>query len=773
MKKTVLSQFMVTLFGSLTSTLVMASPDADIVRQCYVTPPLPSALASLDSQDQRVVIRSDHASMQQGENARFDGNVSLSYRDTLLSAPRAEFSQADQSLLADGGIEYFTQALRVRSSSLKASLAENELTLTDADYRLLQQAGRGHAKQLIANDAGLTLEKAVFTTCPEQDNGWALQAQRINLNSESGWGEAWNSTIHIKGVPVLYLPYMTFPVNDERKSGLLIPQIGSSQKRGIDMALPYYLNLAENYDATITPRLMTTRGTQLKTEFRYLTSEQQGEFHVEYLNNDRKKPVGQQQRYLTHWTHQADMSDRWRANVDFTDVSDDSYLNELGSDFNSPSDTQLYRQAGLNYFGDWVNSDIRLQGFEILGRYNTPYTALPIVSVSAAQPFTLAGPLELTWTSQYAHFRNDSPSLTSDPTRAHRAHVEPTLRLPYISSAFESVLEGSWLYTRYQFQAPQASANQMVNSDSDTTLARSVPKVRWMNKLHFEREYSWFGEQAIQTLEPQAQYLYIPYRDQQQIPLFDTARLQDDYFGLFRENRFSGLDRINDANQVTLGVTTRFYDQFQTERVRFSIGQILYIESPQTIIDGENTKDIKNISSANESVFAAEALLHFQQRWYLNSGVQYDADSNRLLKSGVTLDYRSDDKALFQLNHRYSRSVSDYTIAQLGALGTMPINETWQMVASYHRDVERDRMLEANLGLQYQSCCWAVRLVARRQIEANLEFNNNGLQQPVKMDTGFALQFVLKGFGDSAGFDVSDMLSNGIFGYRRPYLLNN
>jgi LPS-assembly protein len=265
--------------------------------------------------------------------------------------------------------------------------------------------------------------------------------------------------------------------------------------------------------------------------------------------------------------------------------------------------------------------------------------------------------------------------------------------------------------------------------------------------------------------------LYIPYRDQRNIELFDTARLQDDYDGLFRQNRYSGLDRINDTNQLTLGWTTRVYDELDTERFRFSMGQILFLDDPKT--EFEVRPGQPPAIAATESIFAAETLLHWQQRWFLNGGVQYDSETKRMVKSNVSLDYRADDKKVFQLNHRYSRDVSSNEIAQLGALGTLPIADKWQAVASYYRDINNHRMIEANIGVQYESCCWAVRLVAKRQIETNLNLAIDNLASPVKLDSGIALQFVLKGFGDSAGFDVSDMLSSGIFGYRRPYLLNN
>jgi len=740
MKYTVLHRMMILSFTGM--PLTSFASDIAPVLQCYPQIQLP---------------------VVDNQSANFSNGVELTHRDTLLSAPSATFSKLDQTMFADGGISYYSPMLKVSSSSFRATMGNNSATLNDADYRFTRQAGRGYAQELTANDQQVDLVNASFTTCPDGDDGWALQADKIQLNADDGWGEAWNSVVKIKDVPVLYVPYMTFPVSDKRKSGLLIPKISSSKKLGVDVQLPYYFNIAENFDATLTPRLMSLRGTQLKNEVRYLTATHKGQLQLEYLPNDQEKPANFGSRYLSHLTHQSDLTDQWRAQIDFTDVSDDSYISDLGSDYANQSDTQLYRKVALNYYGDQVNSTVQLQGFEILGDHLESYQALPQWDLQSAKPTPLFGDVEFSWRSQYSHFEHNSAKVL----QADRFHVEPTFSLPYNSPALDLLFETSLMSTYYQQKINQSLAADQI-SYLNKNVQRTLPVVQANGKLNLERETSWFGENSLQTLEPQIQYVYIPYRDQTDINFYDTARLQDDYYGLFRQNRFSGLDRINDANQITLGATTRLYDSQDTERFRFSLGQILFLADPQGI-DANNPEDV----AATESILAAEALVHWQQRWFLTSGFQFDADTNRMIKSNVTLDYRADDKKLFQLNHRYSRNVSNNVITQFGALGTVPIAEQWQLVSSYYRDMENNRMVEANLGIQYESCCWAVRFVARRQVETNFDTRIDNIDQPVELDSGIALQFVLKGFGDSAGFDVSDMLSSGVFGYRRPYLLNN
>tara|TARA_R110002126_G_scaffold75469_34_gene188489 strand:- start:761 stop:3019 length:2259 start_codon:yes stop_codon:yes gene_type:complete len=732
--------------------------DEPVIKMCYQPLTQPPELKNLNPTDNSVRISSNLADLSGNHTALFSGDVRITYRDTLLSAPDARVSRDEQRIVAEGGIEYFNSSLKVSASEFNADTINDVARISDANYQFLAQAGRGYARTLFASPQRITLNNALFTTCPIADNSWALHASDINIKADDGWGSARNAVFKIKDIPVFYLPYLTFPVNEQRKSGLLLPKISSSQLLGLDIELPYYVNLAENYDMTLTPRYMSKRGTQLKSEFRYLTAAHQGVAQLEYLGSDGDKPADFGSRYLGHLSHRSDFGPNWRGYIDFTDVSDDAYLTELGSDYTNQSDTQLYREATLAHYGDLVNSTIRLQGFEILGNFTDAYKTLPEIQLHSAKPVSLLNPLQLVWQASYAHFKNDTALVHT----ANRLHLEPTLRLPFVTPALEFTAEASMLYTYYQ------QDTQATNTVIAETVQRALPKVRLYSRLNLEREYDWFGEAGLQTFEPQIQYLYIPYRQQNQIGLYDTTRLQDDYYGLFRQNRFSGIDRINEANQLTVGWTTRFYDNVDNELFRFSLGQIFFLQDPVQTSD-----NLTDNQTATDSMLAAEMIWHWYRKWYFSAATQYDIDGEQLVKSNASLDYRGSENTLLQLNHRYSRAVSGLEIQQLGVLGTVPLAKNWQLIASYYRDLTNHRMIDANFGVQYESCCWAVRLVARRHIVANLDTNIDNALQFGELDSGLSLQFVLKGFGDKAGFGVSDMLSNGVFGYRRPYLLTN
>lgn len=745
------------LYFPLMATCYNAFAEQPTANFCYQPILLPDAVSHLDINDPAIHINSNTVELSNNQTAHFSGQVEISHRDTLLIAPNASYNRFQQSLTAAGGIAYFNSDITVNGSSFAADMTNDKAQLDDAQYQFLAQAGRGYAQQLHASKQGLSLQGALFTTCPTTDNSWALHAKEINIEADEGWGEAHHAVFKISDVPVFYLPYLTFPVNDQRRSGVLLPKIGSSQKVGLELELPYYFNLAPNYDLTLTPRYMSKRGLQLKSDFRYLTEQHQGNMQLEYLDNDNEKADNYGARYLGHISHLSDFSPKIRAHIDITDVSDDAYLNDLGSDYANQSDTQLLREASINYYGEAVHSQLKVQGFEILGNYNSAYSALPELQLKSANPVTLMPNVNLSWQAQYAHFINQD----ADITAADRVHLQPTIEIPFITPALEVTAQASLLYTYYQ----QTAADNI--SGISTSVNRTVPKFRLHSRLNLEREYDWFGEPALQTFEPQIQYLYIPYRDQTDIGLYDTTRLQDDYYGLFRQNRYSGLDRINQANQVTVGWTSRFYDNADNELFRFSLGQIFFLEQPT--ITPENEDEL----TSTESMLASELVWHWYRKWYFSTALQYDIDSDKLIKSNASLDYRSSDKSLFQLNHRYSRAVSGLEIQQLGAIGAVPVSDNVQLVGSYYRDVTNHRMIDASLGLQYESCCWAIRLVAKRQIITDLELPIGNFTQTSKLDSSIGLQFVLKGFGDSAGFGVSDMLSNGIFSYRRPYLLTN
>ena len=697
-----------------------------------------------------VDIQSDDIELLGTQSAEFTGNVDINTLTMSLSAQSALIDKQRGLLNATGPITYRDTISEVNSSGLNADLNNSEISLLGADYKLTEQQGRGGAEKLTVNESVLDLLNASFTTCPTETPVWAIEAEQILLSREDGWGETHDMVLRIMDTPVLYLPYFTFPIDDRRKSGLLTPNFSNSGRRGIETVTPYYWNIAPNYDATITPRYMSKRGLQLITEFRYLTDTNSGLVGLEYLNkDDEDQNLGE--RYLFHWQQQSYFGENWRANIDVTNVSDDNYLTDLGSDYATQTDTQLYRTGSLSYLGETWRTDIKVQNFEVLGDHTESYAALPQISFSQTAPFHF-NDIEFTLDGELSHFTNDTAIIE----KATRVHIEPKVSYGYQEYAWSFLSEFSVLQTNYKQEG------QLTNTDYAETVSRTLPKVRLYSQLNFERDTS----NGIQTLEPQVQYLYTPDKDQSDIGLYDTTKLQDDFFGLFRDSRFSSVDRIAAANQFTLGATTRLFNENSEELFNFSAGQIFYL-SDAAKPTAQNLESDTNYNA----LFAAQTMLHWHRRWYLSGGIQYDNDGKQIIQSNVTLDYKGDDKQLVQLNHRYANDVSGNTIEQTGVFTSIPISDEWQFIASYHRDLENNRSVEILSGLQYESCCWAFQITGHRQIETDLN-QSIGTEQAT-FDSGISFNFVLKGLGSKSRYDAQKLLQQGIFGYRRPYFLNN
>ncbi|ATC85327.1 MULTISPECIES: LPS assembly protein LptD [Pseudoalteromonas] len=703
-----------------------------------------------------VDIQADDVELLGTQSAEFTGNVDINTLKMSLSAQTALIDKQRGLLNATGPITYQDYVSKVNSTGLNADLNNSEVSLLGADYSLTEQQGKGGAEKLTVNQSGLLLMNASFTTCPSGTPVWEIEADEINLSREEGWGETYNAVLRILDTPVLYLPYFTFPLDERRKSGLLTPTISSSDKYGLETITPYYLNIAPNFDATITPRYMSNKGLQLQTEFRYLTEQHEGLVGIEYLDSDDSEP-DLNERYMFHWQQQSYLGENWRANVDITNVSDDNYITDLTSNYASKTDTQLYRTGSLTHLGDTWRTDIKVQNFEVLGDHLESYTAIPQVNFTQTAPWRFDN-FDFSVSGEISHFTNDSSEVAIDS--ATRVHVEPKARYNYATHAWSFLSEVSLLQTNYK------QSGNLTGTQYSDTVSRTIPKVRLYSQLNFERDASYFFEDAIQTLEPQIQYLYTPNKDQSDIGLFDTTKLQDDYYGLFRDVRFSGVDRIAAANQFTLGATTRLFDKKQEEVFNFSAGQIFYLSD-----DAKPTEQGLNSDTNYNALFAAQTMLHWHRRWYLAGGIQYDTDGKQMVQSNVTLDYKGDNNQLVQLNHRYANDVSGNTIEQAGVFTSIPISDEWQFIASYHRDLENNRSIEVLSGLQYESCCWAIQITGHRQIETDL--NQSIGQEQATFDSGISLNFVLKGLGSKSRYDAQKLLQQGIFGYRRPYFLSN
>lgn len=705
-----------------------------------------------------ISISSHTTSIAKDQMAVFRGGVTLVKDDQKISADEIAFDRLKAQINASGAIHFQNSGVNVFAHQLTASESDNSTSLADTSYYLADNPGHGSAGKLVVTaDGDLSLLDSTFTTCHGDVPDWQIKASAINISVAENQGEAYNARFEVFEVPVLYVPYFSFPVTDERKSGLLEPTFKSSGNSGVQIELPYYLNLAENYDATITPRYMSKRGLQLLTEFRYLVDDQFGQIDIEYLHKDDEIQANNDARYLWRYQHVGNFSENFRAHIDYTSISDDSYLVDIGSRHYNDNDAYLYQLGELAYFGNSWQALIKLQDFEVLGNHTPSYKTVPQIEFSSS---TLVGLYDASFDvySEFSRFETPNPDLVE----ANRYHIEAGFNIPVTTPAYFFNSEFKVLNTYYdQERIP-------LGSELEKSVTRTLPKVRFHGGVNFDREAEYFGNSYTQTLEPQLQYLYISDKDQNNIGLYDTASLQDDFQGLFRDRRFSGLDRIAEANQYSWGLTSRLLDSANAEQFRMSLGRIVYLNDSNIAAD-----DARGIS-ADKSSLAADLFVRGNTQWQFSGNIQYNTDTNTTNKSQVNIDYRQSRDNIFQINHRYSRDVSGVSIEQLSLLSSVRINPEWQFVGRFTQDLQQKRSLESYAGFQYESCCWAVRLAYHRHINSNVDSDNFGLENRDEFNSGFVLELVIKGFGgQTTTVGTQDMFNSSIFGYKRPYFLNN
>ena len=726
--------------------------------------------------DDTINITSQYSSIVKDQIANFNGGVTLIDKNQIVKADQLAFDRLLMTFSAQGNIHYQNQSIDILAEELSASKNEQKSTMLDAAYQLYGNPGHGSANELqISTKDGLSLLDSTFTTCAGDKPDWEIKASEIKISADGSEGEAYHAQVRLFDTPILYLPYFTFPVSKQRKSGFLYPEIGSSSNSGIEIQTPYYWNIAPNMDATITPHYMSKRGTQLKTEFRYLAGLQNGSINVEYLHKDNEIKSNDDARYLARFQHIGTFSDDFRAYIDYTTISDDNYLIDIGSKQYNSNDAYLYQIGELAYFGEQWQTTMKLQDFEVLGNHQASYKTLPQIEMSYEEPFNLFSnpnlPGQLEVYSEVSSFQTKS----EDHVSANRYHIETGISFPVSRPAWFFNSEFKLMHTYYQ------QDNIKPTSALSARASRTLPKVRFHGGVNFDRTISFLGSEYTQTIEPQIQYLYIPELNQSHIGLYDTTNLQDDYNGLFRDRSYSGLDRIASANQYTWGVTSRILDQSNLEIFRFSVGRIQYLSDhydigrSEYLFSDNNVNDLFNDNpNIGQSPVAANLFYRLNHQWQISSDIQYNTIDSFTNKSQATLNYQIDKYNSVQLNHRYTRNVSGSSLEQMSLLANVAINKDWAFVGRVTQDLKEKRSLESYAGVQYESCCWAVRIAYHRHINSNLSDDGVFNENRDEFNSGFQLQFIIKGLnGKQDTIGTQDMFNSSIFGYKRPYYLQN
>jgi len=708
---------------------------ADAQEVCFVPVAAPDLENSL--LDGQIQVKSEDSEINQDTFAQFKGKVEIDNANVKIKADEALLNRQTQTLNATGNISFQDNNITVAGEKVQLNRISNELLIEKSFYQLNKVQGHGKAEKIgISEKTGINLIESSFTSCPVEDEVWRIQASNIEITPGQSRGVVKHARFYVKDVPVLYLPYFSFPVNDQKQSGILYPIPSSNSSTGISIEQPVYWNIAPNYDLTFSPRFMTERGLLLKTEFRYLTEKHTGQVNIEYLPNDQDLD-DDTDRYFYRFVHSGQIGKNWRVNADINGLSDDNYIVDLGSDYYNRADTHLYKTLGVNYFSQNLDVTAQFRDFEVLGDHSDRYRALPEIRVNYLTPIGLGAEIQVN--SELAYFESGE---LNTPT-ATRFHVAPTVRYPFQNQWSEFLAEATILHTQY-------IQKNIQNSPLKRNVTRTLGQAKIYGSLAFERPAKWFGAKATQTFEPKIQYLYTSFEDQNNIGLYDTTRLFSDFAGLFRGQEFTGLDRISDNNQITVGMTSRFIDKNNKERFKLSLGQIFYLEDNQ-VVDASKDDD--------RSALAAELDWQIGSKWYINTQAQVSTITDNVERSSFSLEYRLAKNKILQINHRYVRDLSSEEINQVGITASWPLAKNWQWVGRWYHDLELNRTVETYTGMQYESCCWTVSFVAQRNLSNR--FDDNRSQSTDEFESGFHVYFTTR-----------NLLREGLFGYRRPYLLN-
>lgn len=733
-------------------------------QQCLISP---SWLPGLDdiitpSSRGQLTAEADQVELRGNQFAELSGNVTLRQENQWLITNHAILDQASASLHAYNGIRYGDGYIAIRAEEIKANMNASTAQVGSAEYVLIPNSAYGTAGSIelgaAPGERHVTLSEGTFTTCPGERPAWQIRADSIQVDENKSWGVAKRAQVRLFDVPVLYIPHFTFPLTDERKTGLLYPAIRSTSSNGLEVELPWYLNLAPHRDATITPRFTSKRGTMLMAELRQLTQQHQVQFNGEYLDGD-KQVASRPNRHFVRLEAQSNWQENWSSYIEFMQVSDTRYINDFNSVFANSADAHLYRQGQLNYHGTNSRLQVQVEDFQMLGPYTAPYQTLPRIRFQTEQ--SLSEVLSYNLFSELTHFRSSEGS----PAQATRLHIEPSVLLNVQRPGWDWQSEVSYLATHYE--------QNHIPEISERSVTRYLPRFRTQARLHLERAFGSKGR--LQTLTPQIQYLYVPFRDQSSIGIYDTGLIQDDYHGLFRARRFTGLDRVADAHQITLGASTSIFDNDAEELFRVSLGQIFYLDESQTQLFDDTSR-----ITASNSELASELDFRVSDRWFFSGALQYDTTLQIARKARLAAEYRKDSDSLIQFNYRKVHGAGDEAdennfqrVEQIGVASSWRLDQEWALAAHWYQDIRRGTTVDALVGLQYESCCWSIRVNAYRRISRSFEpAVPNGPVPPAEFDNGVSIQFMLTGLGGGSRH-LTEILQQSIFGYRRPFYLSN
>ncbi len=664
------------------------------------------------------------------------GNAEITRADKRLMAERVIYLEADDEVQAEGQVRIDQPDMTLTADHGTLWLDQNRGIFYDTRFRLYSRHARGSAETVQLVEPGITrYDRTTYTTCPDNSNAWMLRAAKVTLFEDEGQGVARHARLSVKGVPLLYTPYLSFPIDDRRKSGFLVPGFGSSSQSGLEFSLPYYFNLAPNYDLTLTPRFLQDRGAQLGSEFRYKRRGQDGLIYYEILPDDDL--TGENRNRFT-FRDKSRFGQHMSTQIEYDRVSDRDHLTDLGDSLSLSSASHLERSAQANYRSRWWQAGVRVDDYQTVDRtiapQDRPYERLPSLNLRADSPWRPLG-LQTSIKSTLTSFDQDA-RVTAD-----RLDVQPEIRWPLRRSAFELTPRVGVRHTSYKLDQQAAGI--------DEEQRRTTPLASLDGTLFLERPMQLGERHYTHTLEPRLWYLYVKGEDQSDIPLFDTSEPTFTYRELFAENRFNGADRMGDANQAALALSTRILDaRTGAQLFRASVGELFYFANRNVSLNNGA------VQTRSRSSVAGEMELALSRAWLGKADLVWDPYDEQTERGNLRLQYRPGYRKIANLSYRFLRQSQ----TQLDASILWPLTPSWHALGRWYYDLNASSELETMAGLEYSSCCWGIRLMAREYVRPGVDETNRSIM----------FQFVFKGLGQ-IGNDIESVLEDGILGYtERP-----
>lgn len=703
-----------------------------------------------------------------GVSTEFLGNVELFHDKFRLLSESIIYRIDQNSITLPEPITLREPGFLLTGARAFFDLNSGQVDFWDTQYVLHNQGIHGHAKKLKRKADITAIKSGTYTSCPPSDWPiWQLRTQRMKLDATSGWGSAQNARLEVFRVPVLYFPYLQFPIDDRRKTGLLFPSISSSDLGGIDSSLPLYLNLAPNYDATLTPRYIRRRGTLYQGEFRYLNNFGQGALSLNTLSNDKQVIATQQSegtseeiaqqlepdRSYASWNHSGRYGQHWSSHAYAEYASDEEYFHDFGNDFNTSNLAYLNRSATLRYQQQYWQLGTTLRGFQTIdddiAEKDRPYMQLPAMTLTAHYPLSRHFDLQLTGESTYYIREVDDPLV--DNLEGNRLRLIP---------AMQATFSSPWghISPRLKVQQLSYSLESDVNSDDVT-----VPLFSLDTGLFFERDFEWKNTHYRQTLDPRLFYLYAPTKSQNHLPNFDSSELTFSYSQLFRDSRFSGGDRFADYNQLSLGLSSAVSSRDSGEEVfSIALGQAFFLEDPEVRL-------LESNDAPERSPISGYLFLRPADKWLLNASFSWDGDHNIHEENSFGATYLGDIGQLFNIEFRSRESRVDASFngrdrsRQSKLSFVWPLSPRWKVLGYWHYNLkdkinlEGDLSIETLAGVQYENCCVQVKILNHRYLQEQL----NELTPKRQL----RLQIQLKGLANLDD-QVSDILQRTIPHYQ-------